>query len=100
MKAFQGIFLSVLAKTQFVQNGKTQFEKAKTQFENRKSTIYCKFYTICLKRGSFSSMSLELIAQELSSGVWELCVVYFRSVLGVTIQHQEALNVTLHTVGF
>ena len=30
----QGIFLSVLAKTQFVQNAKTQFEKAKTQFEN------------------------------------------------------------------
>ena len=42
----QGIFLSVLAKTQLAQNGKTQFEKAKTQFENRKSPIYCKFYTI------------------------------------------------------
>ena len=27
-----GDFLSVLAKTQFVKNGKTQFEKAKTQF--------------------------------------------------------------------
>ena len=42
----QGIFLSVLAKTQFVQNGKTQFEKAKTQFENQKSPIHCKFYTM------------------------------------------------------
>ena len=45
----QGIFLSVLAKTQFVQNAKTQFEKAKTQFENRKSPKYCKFYNIQYK---------------------------------------------------
>ena len=35
----QGIFLSVLAKTQFVQNAKTQFENAKTQFEKLKSPI-------------------------------------------------------------
>ena len=42
----QGIFLSVLAKTQFVQNAKTQFETAKTQFENGKSRKYCKVYTI------------------------------------------------------
>ena len=41
-----GDFLRVLAKTQFVQNGKTQFKKAKTQFENWMSPIYCKFYTI------------------------------------------------------
>ena len=30
----QGFFQGVLAKTQFVQNAKTQFENAKTQFEN------------------------------------------------------------------
>jgi len=29
-----GLFWGVLAKTQFVQNAKTQFENAKTQFEN------------------------------------------------------------------
>ena len=38
-----GDFLSVLAKTQFVQNGKTQFEKAKTQFENWKSPTEQRF---------------------------------------------------------
>ena len=45
-----GLFLGVLAKTQFVQNAKTQFENtktqfenAKTQFENLKSPSYCKF---------------------------------------------------------
>ena len=30
----RAFFLGVLAKTQFVQNAKTQFENAKTQFEN------------------------------------------------------------------
>ena len=33
----QGFFGGVLAKTQFVQNAKTQFENAKTQFENAKT---------------------------------------------------------------
>ena len=33
----QGFFLGVLAKTQFVQNAKTQFENTKTQFENAKT---------------------------------------------------------------
>ena len=33
----QGFFLGVLAKTQFVQNAKTQFENTKTQFENDKT---------------------------------------------------------------
>ena len=32
-----GFFLGVLAKTQFVQNVKTQFENTKTQFENGKT---------------------------------------------------------------
>ena len=32
-----GLFLGVLAKTQFVQNAKTQFENTKTQFENAKT---------------------------------------------------------------
>ena len=32
-----GLFWGVLAKTQFVQNAKTQFENAKTQFENPKT---------------------------------------------------------------
>ena len=36
----QGIFLSVLAKTQFVQNAKTQFENAKTQFEKEKARSF------------------------------------------------------------
>ena len=36
-------FLGVLAKTQFDQNVKTQFENAKTQFENKISPTYCKF---------------------------------------------------------
>ena len=38
-----GDFLRVLAKTQFVQNGKTQFEKAKTQFENKKVLYIANF---------------------------------------------------------
>ena len=33
----QGFFGGVLAKTQFVQNTKTQFENTKTQFENAKT---------------------------------------------------------------
>ena len=33
----QGLFLSVLPKTQFPKNAKTQFENAKTQFENPKT---------------------------------------------------------------
>ena len=33
----QGLFLSVLAKTQFQENCKTQFENAKTQFETPKT---------------------------------------------------------------
>ena len=33
-KAVSGLLFGVLAKTQFVQNAKTQFENAKTQFEN------------------------------------------------------------------
>ena len=32
-----GFFWGVLAKTQFVQNAKTQFENTKTQFENAKT---------------------------------------------------------------
>ena len=33
-----GVFIfNVLAKTQFVQNAKTQFENTKTQFENAKT---------------------------------------------------------------
>ena len=32
-----GLFGGVLAKTQFVQNAKTQFENTKTQFENTKT---------------------------------------------------------------
>ena len=32
-----GLFLGVLAKTQFVQNAKTQFENTKTQFKNVKT---------------------------------------------------------------
>jgi len=32
-----GFFLGVLAKAQFVQNAKTQFENTKTQFENAKT---------------------------------------------------------------
>ena len=39
----QGFLLGVLAKTQFIQNAKTQFENAKTQFENLNSLSYCKF---------------------------------------------------------
>ena len=46
----QGFFLGVLAKTQFVQNAKTQFENTKTQFENAKtqfknlkSPLFCNF---------------------------------------------------------
>ena len=35
--AYPGLFLGVLAKTQFVQNVKTQFENTKTQFENAKT---------------------------------------------------------------
>ena len=34
LNTLQGFFLGVLAKTQFVQNAKTQFENTKTQFEN------------------------------------------------------------------
>ena len=34
---FRAFFLGVLAKTQFVQNAKTQFENTKTQFENAKT---------------------------------------------------------------
>ena len=34
---WQGLFLSVLPKTQFPKNAKTQFENAKTQFENPKT---------------------------------------------------------------
>ena len=34
---YQGFFLGVLAKTQFAQNAKTQFENTKTQFENAKT---------------------------------------------------------------
>ena len=37
LKGFAGLFLGVLAKTQFVQNAKTQFENTKTQFENAKT---------------------------------------------------------------
>ena len=33
----QGLFLSVLPKTQFPKNAKTQFENTKTQFENPKT---------------------------------------------------------------
>ena len=33
----QGVFLGVLATTQFVQNAKTQFENTKTQLENAKT---------------------------------------------------------------
>ena len=36
-KYLQRFFLCVLAKTQFVQNAKTQFENTKTQFENAKT---------------------------------------------------------------
>ena len=36
-KTYQGLFLSVLPKTQFPENAKTQFENAKTQFENPKT---------------------------------------------------------------
>jgi len=36
----QGLFLSVLPKTQFPKNAKTQFENAKTQFENPKNSIW------------------------------------------------------------
>ena len=32
-----GLFFAVLAKTQFVQNAKTQFENTKTQFKNAKT---------------------------------------------------------------
>ena len=42
-EAYTGDFLSVLAKTQFVQNGKTQFEKAKTQIENQKVLYIANF---------------------------------------------------------
>ena len=40
----QGFFGGVSAKTQFVQNDKTQFENAKTQFENWTTPLYCKFH--------------------------------------------------------
>ena len=36
-RTLAGVFLGVLAKTQFVQNAKTQFENTKTQFENAKT---------------------------------------------------------------
>ena len=36
-KQLQGLFLSVLPKTKFPKNSKTQFENAKTQFENPKT---------------------------------------------------------------
>ena len=47
---YTGLFLGVLAKTQLVQNAKTQFENTKTQFENAKtqfknwkSPLFCDF---------------------------------------------------------
>ena len=35
--SLQGFFWGVLAKTQFVQNAKTQFKMAKTQFKKTKT---------------------------------------------------------------
>ena len=37
LESTAGLFLGVLAKTQFVQNAKTQFENTKTQFEDAKT---------------------------------------------------------------
>ena len=41
---YQGLFLSVLPKTQFPKNAKTQFENPKTQFGNCKTLENWQFY--------------------------------------------------------
>ena len=58
----QGLFLSVLPKTQFPENAKTQFENAKTQFEKAKTQFgNCKtlknrqFYSI--HQNKFNSLN-------------------------------------------
>ena len=43
-KRAQGLFLSVLSKTQFTKNAKTQFQNPKTQFENCKTLKNWQFY--------------------------------------------------------
>ena len=45
----QGFFWGVLAKTQFVQNAKTQYENTKTQFENAKTQFENKKKSIILQ---------------------------------------------------